>query len=75
MIITPFLDVNYFCENFLFRNYITPRPDGKAQKYPLINADFSLTDRKDVYVVGTASHSIDFRKSAGAFIHGFRYTG
>ena len=24
---------------------------------------------------GTASYSLDFKKSAGAFIHGFRYTG
>lgn len=28
-----------------------------------------------MFVVGTASHSLDFRKSAGGFIHGFRYTG
>ena len=26
-------------------------------------------------VAGTNTHSIDFRKSAGGFIHGFRYTG
>ena len=24
---------------------------------------------------GTASHSLDYRKAAGAFIHGFRYSG
>lgn len=28
-----------------------------------------------LFVVGTASHGIDFRKSSGGFIHGFRYTG
>lgn len=26
-------------------------------------------------IAGTATHSLDYRKSAGAFIHGFRYTG
>lgn len=26
-------------------------------------------------IAGTASHSLDFKKSAGGFIHGFRYTG
>lgn len=26
-------------------------------------------------LAGTNTHSIDFRKSAGGFIHGFRYTG
>ena len=24
---------------------------------------------------GTASHSLDYKRSAGAFIHGYRYTG
>lgn len=28
-----------------------------------------------MYVAGTAGHSVDWRKSAGGFIHGFRYTG
>ena len=28
-----------------------------------------------VLVAGVVSHSLDYRKSAGGFIHGFRYTG
>lgn len=27
-----------------------------------------------LYIAGTAAHSLDFRRSAGGFIHGFRYT-
>jgi len=26
-------------------------------------------------IAGVMTHSLDYRKSAGAFIHGFRYTG
>lgn len=28
-----------------------------------------------LFVLGTASHSRDYRSSAGGFVHGFRYTG
>ena len=36
-----------------------------------------LTEHFDFVCVaaGTNTHSVDFRKSAGGFIHGFRYTG
>ena len=27
------------------------------------------------FAAGTNTHSVDLRKSAGGFIHGFRYTG
>ena len=27
-----------------------------------------------LYQIGANTHSLDFRKSAGAFIHGYRYT-
>ena len=26
-------------------------------------------------IVGAVSHAVDYRRSAGGFIHGFRYTG
>lgn len=44
------------------------------KKYPKINHDYQSTDNPGMYVAGTATHSLDFRKSAGGFIHGFRYT-
>lgn len=47
---------------------------GLKSKYPLLKPNYEAKHSPGLYVVGTASHSIDFRKSAGGFIHGFRYT-
>ncbi|XP_075038820.1 FAD-dependent oxidoreductase domain-containing protein 2 isoform X2 [Mixophyes fleayi] len=47
---------------------------GLKGKYPLLKANYEAKYTQGLFVVGTASHSIDFRKSAGGFIHGFRYT-
>lgn len=47
---------------------------GRAKKYPKIGYDYEWAGNPGLFVVGTASHSLDFRKSAGGFIHGFRYT-
>ncbi|KAK3596169.1 hypothetical protein CHS0354_020627 [Potamilus streckersoni] len=48
---------------------------GRSKKYPNIGYDYESVSAKGMFVAGTASHSLDFRKSAGGFIHGFRYTG
>ncbi|XP_063283675.1 FAD-dependent oxidoreductase domain-containing protein 2 [Pelobates fuscus] len=47
---------------------------GGKRKYPLLKANYESKHTRGLFVVGTASHGIDFRKSAGGFIHGFRYT-
>ncbi|XP_024056333.1 FAD-dependent oxidoreductase domain-containing protein 2 [Terrapene carolina triunguis] len=47
---------------------------GNKKKYPLIKPSYESRGTRGLFVLGTASHSIDFRKSAGGFIHGFRYT-
>uniref|UniRef100_A0A8C5K4C6 FAD-dependent oxidoreductase domain-containing protein 2 n=1 Tax=Jaculus jaculus TaxID=51337 RepID=A0A8C5K4C6_JACJA len=44
------------------------------KKYPLIKASYESKGSRGLFVLGTASHSVDYRKSAGGFIHGFRYT-
>ncbi|KAK3598860.1 hypothetical protein CHS0354_008608 [Potamilus streckersoni] len=49
--------------------------DGRGKKYPAIGNDYESVSMKGVFLAGSASHSLDFRKSAGGFIHGFRYTG
>ncbi|CAG0916793.1 unnamed protein product [Notodromas monacha] len=49
-------------------------PFGKAPKYPAIRYDYQSWVTRDLYFAGTNSHSVDFRKAAGGFIHGFRYT-
>eukprot|EP00730_Choanoeca_flexa_P001479 TRINITY_DN10652_c0_g1_i5.p1 TRINITY_DN10652_c0_g1~~TRINITY_DN10652_c0_g1_i5.p1 ORF type:complete len:585 (+),score=160.19 TRINITY_DN10652_c0_g1_i5:143-1897(+) len=46
----------------------------QVDKYPLIDDGYRLVGVSDAYVAGTASHSLDHRKSSGGFIHGFRYT-
>ncbi|CAG0881718.1 unnamed protein product [Cyprideis torosa] len=53
---------------------ITQPYDDRVPKYPSIRYDFQSADTPDLYFAGTMSHALDFRKSAGGFIHGFRYT-
>eukprot|EP00439_Symbiodinium_sp_Y106_P023208 s6574_g2.t2 len=44
------------------------------RKYPKITSAWEVQGIPGMYAAGTLSHSLDFRKSAGGFIHGFRYT-
>ncbi|XP_050391340.2 FAD-dependent oxidoreductase domain-containing protein 2 [Patella vulgata] len=46
----------------------------RISKFPSIMHNYESTTTKGMFVAGTASHSLDHRKSAGGFIHGFRYT-
>lgn len=45
-----------------------------SEKYPLVRASYESKGSRGLFILGTASHSVDYRKSAGGFIHGFRYT-
>ena len=47
---------------------------GRLKKYPKIDAAFESVEYENMFFTGTATHSLDFRKSSGGFIHGFRYT-
>ncbi|XP_065194035.1 FAD-dependent oxidoreductase domain-containing protein 2-like [Sycon ciliatum] len=47
---------------------------GRLAKYPAVKPTYESFSTKNLYIAGTASHYRDFRKSSGAFIHGFRYT-
>lgn len=60
----------------IFDNTTKPRPSrGKrSKKYPAIKPSYESTSIPRLYFAGTNTHSVDFRKSAGGFIHGFRYT-
>lgn len=65
--------VNYI---FYFRNASDIKTGkGRAKKYVTIDHNYESKTMPGVFVAGTASHSLDWRKSAGGFIHGFRYTG
>ncbi|XP_064406922.1 FAD-dependent oxidoreductase domain-containing protein 2-like [Halichondria panicea] len=44
------------------------------KKYPRIHSNYQAVGIPNFFIAGTSSHSLDFKKSAGGFIHGFRYT-
>ncbi|CAD5126215.1 DgyrCDS14384 [Dimorphilus gyrociliatus] len=48
--------------------------DQKLQKFPKINDMYEAVDNSNIYFTGVLTHSLDFKKSAGGFIHGYRYT-
>ncbi|KAM9785148.1 FAD-dependent oxidoreductase domain-containing protein 2 [Syngnathus typhle] len=43
-------------------------------RLPRVTAWYEGHDTPGLFVLGAAAHSRDYRKSAGGFIHGFRYT-
>lgn len=51
------------------------RAKGRRSKYPAIQHTYESVTIPGLYFAGTVTHSLDYRKSAGGFIHGFRYTG
>ncbi|CAJ1353618.1 unnamed protein product [Effrenium voratum] len=44
------------------------------QKYPRMDASYQSVEMPGLYFAGAVSHGRDYRRSAGGFIHGFRYT-
>ena len=44
-------------------------------RYPSIQHNYEVPDSPGLFVAGAATHSLDYRKSAGGSINGFRYTG
>jgi len=43
------------------------------EKYPEIKPNFESKNNENLFFIGSIMHSIDYRKSSGGFIHGFRY--
>lgn len=58
----------------IFAKDVRPNKARASSKYPAIKGNYESTKNNDMFFTGTATHSLDFRKSAGGFIHGFRYT-
>jgi hypothetical protein len=44
------------------------------QKYAVMDHEYQSINVPGLYFAGTLSHGKDFKRSAGGFIHGFRYT-
>ncbi|XP_005100558.2 FAD-dependent oxidoreductase domain-containing protein 2 [Aplysia californica] len=61
-------------DDTVFNQTAVSRGKFRAKKYPAIKHNYESVDSTGMFYAGTASHSLDFRKSAGGFIHGFRYT-
>jgi len=43
------------------------------KKYPAINSAYESVNNENLFFIGSLMHSMDFKKSSGGFIHGFRY--
>lgn len=43
-------------------------------KFPKIQSDWQFVHVDNMYVIGAAMQTVSFRRNAGGFIHGFRYT-
>ena len=41
--------------------------------YPFISNHFESINNKNLFFIGSLMHSLDYKKSSGGFIHGFRY--
>jgi len=50
-------------------------PKSRKAKYPKIDHGYESADYPGLYYAGGATHSLDYRKSSGELIQGFRYTG
>jgi hypothetical protein len=45
-----------------------------SKKYPDLTGWFESKNVEGMFFAGTVAHGLDWRKAAGGFIHGFRYT-
>uniref|UniRef100_A0A8C4QYC6 FAD-dependent oxidoreductase domain containing 2 n=1 Tax=Eptatretus burgeri TaxID=7764 RepID=A0A8C4QYC6_EPTBU len=56
------------------KSLLVGRASRRKRKYPLIQSSHESPSTPGLFFIGTISHSLDHRKAAGGFIHGFRYT-
>ena len=52
----------------------TNQPRTRSTKYPELTHAYESPNVHGMYFAGTLTHGKDWRKAAGGFIHGFRYT-
>ncbi|XP_051904744.1 FAD-dependent oxidoreductase domain-containing protein 2 [Hippocampus zosterae] len=51
-----------------------PKSKNAKGRFPRVTAWYEGHGTPGLFVLGAAAHSRDYRKSAGGFVHGFRYT-
>jgi len=67
--------LGFHFDRSIFAVDMRPRMVGFAHgKYPEITAEYESTNVPNLYFMGTIAHSLDWRKSSGGFVHGFRYS-
>jgi hypothetical protein len=59
---------------FAFRSSKHPKPHPTYPKFPAIDHSYESVHTPGIFFSGAATHSLDFKRSAGGFIHGYRYT-
>lgn len=65
-------NIYIFCSS---RSARPPRSSVAHGRLPAVTAWYEGRGTPNLFILGTSSHSRDYRMSAGGFIHGFRYTG
>ena len=66
---SPEICEGVFCES------VRPEMDeGSKNRYPRLRPDYRSDNVPGLYFAGVLSHQRDYKRSAGGFIHGFRYT-
>jgi hypothetical protein len=67
------MDEIILCTGWKFDTSIFDFTIDIKNKYPQIKNNFESTSHNNLFFIGTLMHSIDYKKSSGGFIHGFRY--
>lgn len=57
-------------DDSIFDDSIKPILDNK---FPKIKSNYESDNVDNLYFIGSLMHSLDYKKSSGGFIHGFRY--
>eukprot|EP00948_MAST-09A_sp_MAST-9A-sp1_P001670 g1670.t1 len=48
--------------------------NGRLKKFPVVNANYESVNVPNLFFAGALAHGRDFKRSAGGFVHGYRYT-
>jgi hypothetical protein len=67
------MDEIILCTGWKFNTSIFDFTIDMNNKYPQIKNNFESTSHNNLFFIGALMHSIDYKKSSGGFIHGFRY--
>lgn len=69
------VDEVIYCTGWLFDNSIFGFDVETVigGKYPSVDSRYESANNTNLFFIGSLMHSLDFKKSSGGFIHGFRY--